>query len=68
MSAPSGTHRQLSCMIHSDLMKRVDAYARRMGLTRTAAVVVLLHQGLAGEAAGAPQPSLFPAKESHVHP
>lgn len=46
MSAPSGTRRQLSCMIHNDLMKRIDVYARRMGLTRTAAVVVLLHQGL----------------------
>lgn len=51
-------------MIHTDLMRKIDAYARTYRLNRTAAVVLLLNQGLAGAAAGAPQPALFdPAPE-----
>ena len=52
-------------MIHEDQMRQVDAYARRLRLSRTSAVVLLLDQGLAGARAGAPQAALFdPAPEA----
>lgn len=39
-------NRRLICNLDAALLERVDAYAQRMHITRTAAVAVLLSRGL----------------------
>lgn len=39
----------VSCYVPATLRKRVDAYARRCGINRSAAVVLLLSHGLENE-------------------
>lgn len=44
--------RRLICNIDESLFARVDEYARRMSISRTAAVAVLLSRGLETEMVG----------------
>lgn len=47
-------NRRLICNLDATLLERVDAYAQRMHITRTAAVAVLLSRGLEVEQKTAP--------------
>lgn len=47
-------NRRLICNLDAALLERVDAYAQRMHITRTAAVAVLLSRGLEVEQKTAP--------------
>lgn len=46
-------NRRLICNLDAALLERVDAYAQRMHITRTAAVAVLLSRGLETDVAPA---------------
>lgn len=46
-------NKKLMCNIDERLLARVDEYAQRMSITRTAAVSVLLSRGLESEGDGA---------------
>lgn len=48
-------NRRLICNLDATLLERVDAYAQRMHITRTAAVAVLLSRGLEVEQKTAPE-------------
>lgn len=45
-------NKKLMCNIDERLLGRVDEYAQRMSITRTAAVSVLLSRGLESEGVG----------------
>lgn len=45
-------NKKLMCNIDERLLARVDEYAQRMSITRTAAVSVLLSRGLESEGVG----------------
>lgn len=45
-------NKKLMCNIDERLLARVDEYAQRMSITRTAAVAVLLSRGLESERVG----------------
>lgn len=51
-------NRRLICNLDAALLERVDAYAQRMHITRTAAVAVLLSRGLETDAAPAVLPGV----------
>lgn len=44
--------KRLVCNLDEQLLARVDEYAQRMSITRTAAVAVLLSRGLESEGVG----------------
>lgn len=48
-------NRRLICNLDATLLERVDAYAQRMHITRTAAVAVLLSRELEVEQKTAPE-------------
>lgn len=53
--------KRLVCNVDEQLLARVDEYAQRLHITRTAAVAVLLSRGLESEGVGvadAPKPTL----------
>lgn len=47
--------KRLVCNLDEQLLARVDEYAQRMSITRTAAVAVLLSRGLEVEQKTAPE-------------
>lgn len=52
--------KRLVCNVDEQLLARVDEYAQRLHITRTAAVAVLLSRGLESEGVGvtdAPKPT-----------
>lgn len=58
----------VSCYVPGALRDRVDAYARRCGINRSAAVVLLLSHGLENERIGAIQEVIDPSPDHDTVP